>query len=152
MEIVQMPKIVLDRRGDVRKATFYGFNVPFEDRPVVVTPAADWIVVPRTPTKDELLRKGMDTYAWIEMTSGWEHRVETRDCPADKEHVTHRYFKKMGGEKMGGKRLSPIVPSDTNQIVLQDELGARLRALKIPGLLDYALTNSTFVTITRMRK
>jgi hypothetical protein len=128
-----MPQIVVDRSGELRKGTFYQFNVPFEDEPVVESPTAEWIVVPRTPRGDELTLSGKETYTWIEMTSGWEHRVETKDCPADKEHVTHQYFKKMRGEKMGGKRLSPFIPSDSNQIVLSEALYDQIAPLKLRG-------------------
>jgi hypothetical protein len=129
-----MPKIVLDRSGNLRKSIFYRFGVPFWDNAEDLDPTPDWIVVPRTPSNDELERRGHPMYMWIAITSGWESRVETKDCPTDPTHVAHRYFTKNAGEAFGGTRVAAFVPTDTtNDLTVTKDIHNRITQLSLRG-------------------
>ena len=127
-----MGKIVLDRRGDLRRGVFYSFHVPNDDDGL--RPDQDWIVVARTPTNDALRAKGEEPYLWISPWGSDEGPVETKDCPAVSDHVTHSYYRKQSGETFGGNRISPLIPMDIdNSFALSDELYRRLTRLKLHG-------------------
>jgi len=128
-----MAKIVLDRSGDLRTEAFYRFGVHFEDVPFF-PPPPDSIVVPRTPTHDQLVLAGKEGYMWVNASGYAKSVVETKDCPRDKEHVTHRYFTKFGGEAYGGEKRSPLIPtSESDEVFLSDDLCGRIQSLKLRG-------------------
>jgi hypothetical protein len=126
-----MPKLALDRRGELRAKLFYQFDVPFDD--YVLDKAQDSIFVPRTPTDNALRKRGDDPYLYI---SPWgSESVETKDCPVDPEHITHSYSLKMPGETFGGKRVSPFIPMDVDWFFgVSDEFRQRLEKLKLRGV------------------
>jgi hypothetical protein len=129
-----MGKIVLDRRGDLRKGVFYRFNVQFNDDLTPETPSADWVIAPRTPTSDELIDKGQPAYLRVEDLPAATDRIETKDCPADLTHVTHRYYKAAAGDAMGYSRLSPFVETSHGTFFgLSPDLCQRLQTLNVEG-------------------
>jgi hypothetical protein len=129
-----MGKIVLDRRGDLHRGRFYRFNVQFNDDLTPEMPSADWIVAPRTPTSDELIDKGRPGYLRVEDLPDSADRIETKDCPADPTHVTHRYYKAAAGDATGYSRLSPFVETSHGAFFgLSPDLGERLKTLNVKG-------------------
>lgn len=130
-EQLPMPKIVLDRSGDLRKGTFYRFMVPLEDKPAIEVPTADWVVVPRTPTNDELRLKGEDTWMYVEELPEFETVTELKECPSDPAHVTFSCFTKVKGESYSG-RVSPFIATTGHLVmVLSDELKRRFEGIKV---------------------
>jgi hypothetical protein len=132
-----MGKIITDLSGELRKGVFYRFRVQFEDAVDDSDRTAEWIVVPRTPTATELAMKGVVdgdlAYIWAQLTAAERH-VQTSDCPLDKEHVTYEYFEKSKGEAYGGKRVSPFIPTSSDQtFVITGDLRQRIETPKIRG-------------------
>src|SRR5437868_12794186 len=103
-----MGKIVPDLTGDLRRGAFYGFNVQFHDDLTPEIPDRDWIIASRTPTADQLIDAGRDSYLYLEDLPEADDRVEQRDCPADPKHVTFHYYKRAVADALGGTRVSPF--------------------------------------------
>jgi hypothetical protein len=129
-----MGKIILDRHGDLRKGIFYAFHVSFDDSTDTLKPGPDWIVVPRTPTDNALRERGEDPWRYFNGFNDYEDRLETKNCPADENHVTHVTYRKFCAEAFGGTRVSPFVPQDHwLYFALSAELWRRLQPLKLRG-------------------
>jgi len=128
-----MPRIVLDQSATLHKGVFYRFTVPFEDRPVVETPTAEWIVVPRNPTGEELRSQGKETWLYIDDRPDFDSSFEIKGCPADPSHVTFSYYTKIAGESFRG-RVSPIIAAANGLVVvISDALKQRMESLKVSG-------------------
>jgi hypothetical protein len=127
-----MAKIVLDRRGDVRKGVYYTLHVPSDDGTDSQKREDDWIVVPRTPTDDVLRARGEVPWMYLEGSGGEE--LETRDCPADPSHVTRRICRTFAAKAFGGMRVSSLLPQDhEDYFSLSPELWQRIRKLNLRG-------------------
>jgi hypothetical protein len=129
-------KLVLDKSGDLRKGIFYRFDISLDDSPIGEQPTHEWVVVPRTPTDDELEAKGEETYIYLHVYRKDHSEVEIKECPADSSHVTQQYFTQFEGEAFGGKRVSPLIPAadpGLGPFGLSDELYGRLRRLHVRG-------------------
>ncbi|MCU0880514.1 MAG: hypothetical protein MUF06_22310 [Pirellulaceae bacterium] len=130
-----MAKIILDRGGDLKKSVFYEFDIPFDDEPDE-KPKADWIVVPRTPTDDDLRKRSLEPWIYVTLLPETEDLVVKYSCPADHDHRRQYLYRRISGEAFGGTRLSSIVPSSTDPIlVLSDELRRALESLKVRGAM-----------------
>jgi hypothetical protein len=129
-----MGKIVLDRRGDIRKRVYYEFNVPFDDATNGLRRGPDWIVVPRTPTNKELESRGDKGYVWAECLREEEDQVETNDCRVDSTHVTHRFFKAVSADLAGQSKVSPLLPNTgVSCLVMSEELHKQFEPLRVKG-------------------
>jgi len=129
-----MGKLVLDKRGDLRKGVFYRFDVQFDDATDSEEPTPDWIVIPRTPTNDVLRVKNNETWMWIAEGGDLDTEVKIKDCTVDSTHETHRYYTKFIGIPYGGKRISPFIPTKNFcSFALSNDLRKRIESLKIRG-------------------
>src|SRR5688572_25104561 len=83
------PNIVCDQRGTHKSDVFYEFEVMFDDAPTEA-PLRNWIIVPRTPTNEQLRSLGSETYCRVEtLPEEKAHRVDECACLAGIKHVTH---------------------------------------------------------------
>lgn len=128
-----MGKIVLNRTGDLRSSLFFRFDVQSDDDFTLKKSKAGLIIAPRTPSNDALIDAGQPGYVQIEELPKREDRVETKDCPVNTDHVTHRWYKAPKGDAAGYSRLSPFLKTNGLYFAISLALCERLRALSVKG-------------------
>lgn len=143
------PHIYLDRSGALRQGYFY--TVDFEeDISFPDEPGPGEILVKRSPTEEDLIRKGRHGYFRVDFESSFDLKTEERkDCPVEPGHITQSWWR---GLKVmvdsDTKRLGVVTPfvslsAPEFALLIRDDL---LEALKKSGLTGWRTAEVIYAT------
>jgi hypothetical protein len=139
------PHIYLDRSGEL--ATGYFCTIDFDEDGFPDKAGVGEILVKRTPSEEDLIRKGRPGYFSFMFETSFDLKTEVRkDCPVDRSHITQSWWKDLKVMPSDSKRIATPVVSLTGfefAPLIRDDL---LQALKKSGLTGWKTEEVIFAS------
>jgi len=136
-----MDQIIADESGTLLSGYFYRFGLPIDDDFADADCEETWIVAKRSPTDDELTRRGAGSWMSAEGVGVTDDEaVIRRDCPIDPAHITGQAYKAFEAELSGGPRIGDILLHNSGEVVLSPSFTERLESSGLTGFDFMPLT------------